>query len=156
MKWRNEQIYHLRQHKPLTKVDQDTYFQNVVTNLFHQERPNQILFSYLTNGKCIGYGGLVHINWLDKNAEISFIMDSELERDYFAFHWETYLGLIENVAFHGLKLHKLYVYAFDLRPHLYIVLVKCGYFKDAALTEHCFYNGKFIDVVIHAKLNNHS
>lgn len=39
MKWRNEQIYHLRQAKPLTKKDQDAYFENVVAKLFNQEYP---------------------------------------------------------------------------------------------------------------------
>lgn len=154
MQWRNEQIYHLRQNRPLTEADQDAYFENIVAKLFDQERPNQVLFSYLENGKCIGYGGLVHINWIDKNAEISFIMDTALEKEFFSFHWQTYLRLIEKVAFEELLLHKIYVYAFDLRAHLYETLEKYGFFKDAVLNDHCFYDGKFIDVVIHSKLNN--
>jgi len=76
MKWRNEQIYHLRQNKPLTKKDQDLYYQTVVDKLYENERPDQILFSFLEGEKLIGYGGLVHINWIDKNAEISFIMET--------------------------------------------------------------------------------
>ena len=86
MKWRNEQIYHLRQAKPLTEVGQENYFNTVVNNLFHQEQPSQLLFSYMKNNVCIGYGGLVHINWVDKNAEISFIMNTELEKNYFKKH----------------------------------------------------------------------
>ena len=78
MQWRNEQIYHLRQAKPLTAADQENYFVNTVAKLFDEEKPAQILFSYLENDVCIGYGGLVHINWIDKNAEISFIMNTEL------------------------------------------------------------------------------
>lgn len=31
LKWRNEQIFHLRQNKPLTVDDQDNYFSNVVS-----------------------------------------------------------------------------------------------------------------------------
>ena len=61
MKWRNEQIYHLRQSSPLKPTDQDYYFNNVVNKLFTQIQPDQILFSYLYNGDCIGYGGLVHM-----------------------------------------------------------------------------------------------
>ena len=91
MQWRNEQIYHLRQNKPLTKEAQENYFQTVVSSLFEQEQPNQILFSYLENDVCIGYGGLVHINWIDKHAEISFIINTQLEKDFFDFHWVTYL-----------------------------------------------------------------
>lgn len=151
MKWRNEQIYHLRQNKPLTVEDQENYFNTVVDNLFDQEQPNQILFSYLENGKCIGYGGLVHINWIDRNAEISFVMDTTLEVNDFQSNWINYLKLIEKVAFEDLKLHKIFVYAFDLRPHLYTALEGSGYIEDARLKEHCFFNNKFIDVLIYSK-----
>jgi len=151
MKWRNEQMYHLRQSKPLTIEDQENYFTKVVSSLFKQEEPNQILFSYLENGTCIGYGGLVHINWIDKNAEISFIMNTGLEKNHFQEHWVNYLVLIEKIAFEELNFHKIYTYAFDLRPQLYEALEKAGFAKDARLKKHCFFNGKYIDVLIHSK-----
>ena len=153
MKWRNEQMYHLRQAKTLTEDDQNSYFKNIVSKLFEEEKPNQILFSYLKGNQCIGYGGLVHINWIDKNAEISFIMDTSLEKDFFNFHWKTYLELIEQVAFNELKLHKIFTYAFDLRSHLYEALEESNYKKEAILKEHCFYNNEFKDVIIHSKVN---
>ncbi len=153
MQWRNEQIYHLRQNKPLTKEDQDAYFENVVSKLFDQEQPNQILFSFLEKGVCIGYGGLVHINWIDKNAEISFIMNTSLEKERFEEIWLVYLGMIKVIAFDNLALHKIYTYAFDLRPHLYRVLENSGFILDARLKQHCFFNGKYLDVIIHSKFN---
>jgi RimJ/RimL family protein N-acetyltransferase len=153
MKWRNEQIYHLRQDKLLTKEDQDKYFNDVVSVLFEKEQPNQILFSYLKDDKCIGYGGLVHINWLDKNAEISFVMETKLENEYFEFHWSNFLGLIENVAFEEIRLHKIYTYAFDLRPKLYKSLNNKNFEKEALLKDHCFFENEFIDVIIHSKIN---
>jgi RimJ/RimL family protein N-acetyltransferase len=156
MQWRNEQIYHLRQAKPLTETDQKNYFDNTVSKLFEQEQPNQILFSLLKNGECIGYGGLVHINWIDKNAEISFIMNTVLEKYFFDYHWNNYLSLIEKVAFEQLKFHKIFTYAFDLRPHLYPMLIKNGFIEEARLKEHCYFEEKFIDVLIHSKYENHS
>ena len=153
MKWRNEQMYHLRQVKPLTEIAQENYFRRTVSNLFDLEKPDQILFSYFKNDKCIGYGGLVHINWIDKNAEISFIMNTDLEKEYFNFHWSIFLETIESLAFEELGFHKLYVYAFDLRPHLYKVLLSSGYFRDATLKQHCYFNDNFFDVVIHSKFN---
>jgi RimJ/RimL family protein N-acetyltransferase len=155
MNWRNEQLYHLRQHKPLTEADQDAYFGNVVAKLFDQEFPSQILFSYLENGKCIGYGGLVHINWIDKNVEISFIMDTALEKEYFEYHWGIYLKLIEEVAFQELNLHKIFTYAFDFRPRLYPALESAGFTKEARLKEHCLFEGKYLDVLIHSKIQDH-
>lgn len=152
MQWRNEQIYHLRQAEPLTKEMQDAYFKNVVAKLFEQEYPDQILFSFLQKDECIGYGGLVHINWVDRNAEVSFVMDTRLEEIHFEFNWQTYIGLIEEVAFENLNIHKIYIYAFDLRPHLYEALESCDYFLDARLKSHCFFRGEFKDVVIYSKL----
>ncbi|WP_404478244.1 GNAT family N-acetyltransferase [Sphingobacterium sp. ML3W] len=153
MRWRNEQIYHLRQNKVLTEKDQEQYFDTVVRQLFEQDFPNQILFSYLENGICIGYGGLVHINWIDKNAEISFIIKTELEETSFEFHWEKYLSILSQIAFRGLSLHKIYTYAFDLRPRLYVALKRAGFDHEATLKDHCFFEGKYIDVLYHAKLN---
>lgn len=156
MQWRNEQMYHLRQAGPLSVDSQNTYFEKVVSKLFDEETPSQILFSYLKDGECIGYGGLVHINWIDKNAEISFIMETKLESDEFHIHWREYLNLIEKVAFEELDMHKIFTYAFDVRPHLYDVLFQSGYRNEAKLKEHCFFDGKFIDVLIHEKRNfNH-
>lgn len=149
MKWRNEQIYHLRQAKPLTETDQKNYFDNVVSKLFEQEKPSQLLFSFLKNGECIGYGGLVHINWIDQNAEISFIMNTALEKDFFEYNWSNYLSLIKKVAFDEINFHKIFTYAFDLRPHLYTMLLKNGFVEEARLKEHCYFEGKFIDVLIH-------
>lgn len=153
MKWRNEQIYHLRQNKPLTFEDQNNYFNNIVNKLFDEDKPNQLLFSFLKNDECIGYGGLVHINWIDLRAEISFIMDTELESDNFEEIWSNFLSLIDKVAFDDLKLHKLYTFAYDLRPNLYSILEKNNYQKEAILKEHKFFEHKFIDVIIHAKIN---
>jgi len=154
MKWRNEQMYHLRQNKPLTSEEQDRYFYDVVNKLFDQKQPPQILFSFLQNDICVGYGGLVHINWVDKNAEISFLISTELEKENFCQFWKIYLSLIEAVAFDELFLHKIYTYAYDLRPLLYNALEESGFFKDAVLNEHVHFNGKYINVVMHAKLNS--
>ncbi len=152
MQWRNDQIYHLRQKEILTEASQDFYFSNVISKTFDQKRPDQILFSFLENNNCIGYGGIVHINWTDKNAELSFIMNTKLEKESFAFYWKKYLSLIEIVAFFDLKLHKIFTYAFDLRPHLYDILENSGYKKEAILKEHCFFENKYIDIVIHSKI----
>lgn len=154
MNWRNEQMFHLRQNQQLTIEDQNNYFENIVKLLFDQNQPKQLLFSFLKEGVCIGYGGLVHINWIDKNAEISFIMDTSLEEKHFEEYWGIYLSLIQQLAFEELRLHKIYTYAFDLRPHLYLTLEKFGFQEDARLKEHCFFQGEFKDVVIHRKIEN--
>ena len=102
-KWRNEQMYHLRQQEALTESQQETYFKEVVAKLFQSEQPTQYLFSYVQGEECMGYGGLVHINYEKSSAELSFIMKTELEAEDFRFHWTNYLQLIENIATTSLK-----------------------------------------------------
>ena len=153
LKWRNEQIYHLRQDRALTDSDQENYFKNVVNKLFNEVKPNHLLFSYMHDGLCIGYGGLVHINWTDKNAEISFIMDTKLEKENFASYWKIFLNLIQQVAFNELNFHKISTFAFDLRPHLYAPIEEAGFVKEATLKDHFWFNGEYKDVIIHTKFH---
>ena len=156
MNWRNEQLYHLRQAEPLTLEKQNIYFEEVIQKLFIEENPSQLLFSFFKNDELIGYGGLVHINWIDKNAELSFVMDTRLEEEHFNEFWTNYLHLIEKVGFNELNFHKIHTYAFDLRPQLYQTLESNGYSKEAILKEHCSFNGSYKDVIIHSKINNYN
>tara|TARA_B110000027_G_scaffold18636_1_gene19438 strand:- start:3455 stop:3760 length:306 start_codon:yes stop_codon:yes gene_type:complete len=76
-------------------ADQDLYFDTVVAQLFEQAHPNQLLFSYLDpNQVCIGYGELVHINWRDQYAKLSFIMATDLEKEHF-FRSLDYVSLFD-------------------------------------------------------------
>jgi len=153
MEWRNQQMYHLRQKEPLTKEKQDEYFTNVISKIYEQELPEQILFSYLKDFECIGYGGLVHINWNDKNAELSFIMKTELEEIEFELHWKNFLTMINEIAINDLGLIKTYTYAYDLRPKLYSVLEDSCYKLEARLRMHKNIDNKFVDVLIHSRIS---
>jgi RimJ/RimL family protein N-acetyltransferase len=151
MKWRNEQMYHLRQATLLTKENQEKYFADVVSTLFNEDKPNQLIFSFLLNDKLIGYGGLVHIDWESKNAEISFLINTALEATEFQNYWNQYLPLIEKVAFKELDFNKIYTYAFDLRPHLYPILLENGFVEEARLIKHTMISESLKDIYIHAK-----
>lgn len=154
MKWRNQQIYHLRQNYELTVEAQDDYFKEVVSKIFNQHQPQQLLFSYLHDNVCFGYGGLVHINWVDKNAEISFVMNTEEEEANFEFHWVKFLGFIEKVAFDDLKFSKIFTYSYNIRPRLYTALEIAGFKLEARLPEHSIVKNQYHDVLIHSKRNS--
>lgn len=154
MQWRNDQMYHLRQDDPISVNEQEEYFSKVVSNLFYQDKPNQILFSYLENEICIGYGGLVHINWSIRDAEISFILNTEIEKKTFKSNWKVFLNLIESVAFKELKLYEIYTHAYDIRPKLFEVLEECGYEKKEVIKNSYNYNNSQVDTVIHSKFKN--
>jgi len=153
MDWRNEQIFHLRQSELLTKEKQDLYFTNVIDKLFDQDLPKQILFSLLKDNECIGYGGLVHINWKDMNAEVSLVLNTEFNNHFFIETWVKYLSLLKTIAFKELNLYKIFTHAFDIRPKLYKALEISGFTEESRLKEHCNINGKFLDVVFHSCFN---
>ena len=153
MQWRNDQIHHLRQTMPLTEEIQDKYFEGVITPLFSQEKPKQILFSFLYGSDLVGYGGLVHINYVDRNAEISFVIKTELQELFFEKFWTEYLNLIKQPAFKELKLRKIYTYAFDVRERLYPALENAGFSLEARLSEHCYVRNEFRDVLVHSFWN---
>jgi len=153
MKWRNDQMYHLRQNSKLTEEDQDYYFHKVVGPLFSKEKPTQLLFSYLKNEELIGYGGLVHINWVERTAEVSFIMKTSLEKDEFDLHWSSYLTMIKKIAFEELKFQNIFTYAYDLRPFLYPTLEKNNFKLKIHLKDEIEIDEKKIDVFIHECIN---
>ena len=111
------------------------------------------MFSFLRNDKCIGYGGIVHINWQSHQAEVSFIMAKELEADNFETNWLTFLHLLEKIAFTDLYLNSLFTYAYDLRPHLYKAIENAGFQQTKRLEKEQLVEGKLVDVVIHTKNN---
>tara|TARA_Y100000766_G_scaffold247366_1_gene228456 strand:- start:3499 stop:4530 length:1032 start_codon:yes stop_codon:yes gene_type:complete len=154
MKWRNEQIYHLRQSKVLTPDMQNEYFKNDVKSFFFKDKPKNILFSFLLNERLIGYGGLVHINWVKKNAEISFIMNTKLEKDNFKILWFQFLNLLRDVSFNYLNLEKIYTYAYDLRPNVIGVFNDYGMTLEKILKNHKLKDCSTTNVYIHSINNN--
>lgn len=153
MNWRNEQIIHLRQNEPLNSKTQDSYFKDVILKEFEMDQPPQILFSFLEKGNLVGYGGLVHIDWDNNNAEISFLMNTILQEKFFNRYWSNFLTLLKNIAFNELNFYKIYVYAFDIRAELYPVLEMNEFKLDCRLKNHCRINGFYKDVVIYSHFN---
>lgn len=148
MKWRNEQIFHLRQKNKLKKEEQQYYFKNVVSKLFRKKTPKQVLFSFLYDDKLVGYGGLVHINWTNKSAEISFVMNTKLEKLNFEKYWNIFLKMISQIAFEELKFKKIFTYAYDLRPLLYNSLNNQGFSLEKEFTDE-----EYNKIKIHSKYN---
>ena len=148
--WRNKQIDILRQKNKLTREEQKKYFESVVPKIFNEEEPKQILFSLLENKKLVAYGGLVHINWIDKHAEISFLTEPNLNQTCFEKYWTIYLKLIQFIAFDILKLKKIFTYTYEIRYNLFQILNKNNFQKEARLKNHCYIDGEFKDVLIHS------
>jgi RimJ/RimL family protein N-acetyltransferase len=157
MKWRNEQINILRQKDLLTAEKQNEYFKNVVEKLFEQEAPNQLLFSFFENNKLIGYGGLVHIDWESRNAEISFMVATERNKneEVFSGDFLAFLNIIFYIAFDYLQFIKLHTTFYDTVYRIFYkkVIEEFGFIKEGKLKDHILINGQIEDVCIYSFFN---
>jgi RimJ/RimL family protein N-acetyltransferase len=152
MNWRNNQLDILRQETVLLIEQQEIYFKTVVDKLFDVENPKQLLFSFLENNKLIGYGGLVHIDWETKTAEVSFLSETSRNKnaDMFISDWVNYLAILKKIATDYLNFKSIYTYAYDLRPNLYIALQESGFTEIKRHKNHIQIENKKVDVVIHS------
>ncbi len=94
--WRNEQIPVLRQKKVITKNEQYEYFLKTIMPSFITKEPECILFSFIIDQKCIGYGGFVNIDWTNQKSEISFLLDTNRVKklEIYQKEFEIFLKLI--------------------------------------------------------------
>ena len=156
MQWRNEQTYHLRQNGLLTKKDQNNYFKNVIEHLFNDPKPQQVLFSYIKQDICIGYGGLVNINWHDKCAELSFLLDTNLKknrRDY-QNYFSIFIELIKKIAFNEMDLNRIYTETYSFRSKHIAILENNKFIYEGCMKQHIYMkeDNTFYNSILHGCL----
>lgn len=152
--WRNLQIDVLRQKSLISEEQQKRYFDSVIWPTFEQDNPNQILVSFFKHGELIGYGGLVHISWEDKRAEVSFLVDPErhipeiYEEDFSAF-----LTLVGSMAFSDLGFYRIFTETYDIRELHISILEKNNFQREGIMRKHVLIHGERIDSIIHGCIN---
>lgn len=151
--WRNAQIEILRQQTPLTSTQQKSYF-GMLEKTFNEDYPEQILFSFLYQDGLIGYGGLTHIDWDSKRAEVSFLLDPKRMEDGLIYKRDFlhFLTLLVRIAFEELKLNRLFTETFSFRKHTIHVLELFGFKHEGILRKHVRKNGSFHDSIMHGLL----
>ncbi|HEV8051128.1 MAG TPA: GNAT family N-acetyltransferase [Parachlamydiaceae bacterium] len=149
--WRNEQMDILRQNVLLTDAMQKSYFENVIKPSFTKSQPEQILFSFFKNALLIGYGGMVHIDWKAKEGEVSFLVDTEREKNSTDYRsdFSSFLKLIKSVAFKDLQFKRLFAITYDIRPLHLSILENSGFIEEKRLKNEMTINEKLVDVLIH-------
>lgn len=152
--WRNAQLEILRQDKPLTDEEQHHYYQHVVVPTYSQQHPEMVLFSFLHDNRLIGYGGLVHINWQARRAEVSFLVEpsrrkqpSTYQNDFHAF-----FTIIKTIAFDQLRLHRLTTETFSFRYRTIQLLEQQGFTREGRLRQHVYHEGGYVDSLVHGCL----
>ncbi|SFL45444.1 GNAT family N-acetyltransferase [Pelosinus propionicus] len=155
--WRNSQLDVLRQKYILTEEMQRGYFETVVWPSFELEQPQQLLFSFLKQDVCIGYGGIVHISWEDRRGEVSFLLNSERVSASNVYHQDflSFLNLIKQVAYEGLSFNRLFTETFDIRPFHISILEEAGFLCEGRMKQHVYLNDAFVDSVLHGHIRGY-
>lgn len=152
--WRNDQMDVLRQSSTIDADQQQTYFDNHVWPGLDETHPEQILLAIEESGELIGYGGLVHIEWEHRRAEVSFLLSTPFTRDE-AEHlarFARFLGFMKELAFDGLRFHRLTTETFAFRTGHIATLESSGFRCEGRLRDHVLIDGKFWDSLIHGCL----
>jgi len=153
-RWRNAQMSVLRQHQEILPDEQVEYFTRTIWPLMDNDSPDTILLSLLSKGTMIGYGGLVHIAWGDRRAEISFLVDPAraCHQDTYHRDFTAYLSLIQRIAFSHLALNRLFTETYAFRSEHIKTLESCGLQLEGRLREHVLIKNRPTDSLIHGIL----
>ena len=151
-KWRNAQLDVLRQLAPISSRQQESYFEQHIWPSMELDRPTNILMAFLLDEELIGYGGLVHISWVDLRAELSFLVDNlrasnpaEYREDFSSF-----IRLARLMAFEDLGLHRVFTETYALRRHHINMLEDAGFQLEGVMRDHVRIGGGFINSLIHS------
>jgi RimJ/RimL family protein N-acetyltransferase len=155
-RWRNAQLEILRQAAPIEPDEQVAYYARAIWPDKARATPANLLLAYLRDGRLIGYGGLVHIAWPHRRAEVSFLLDPELERDVAARAalFAGFLGLVKRLGFDDLGLARLYTETFDVASRVghARTLEAVGFRLEGRLRGHVRIDGDQVDSLMHGCL----
>lgn len=150
--WRNSQMSVLRQSTQVSATEQKEYFASKVWPNLLLDQPEQILFSIRHAGEMVGYGGLVHISWINGRAEVSFLLapEKESEAEFRQAAFTSFLGLVAKIAFQELRLFKLTTETFEFRSSIISTIEAFGFRLEGKLYGQWLIDGERVSSYCHA------
>jgi RimJ/RimL family protein N-acetyltransferase len=154
--WRNMQMDILRQAKTISKAEQEDYFSKYIWPEMDTDKPKNILLCFYYKDIFIGYGGLVHIAWEAKRAEISFLLNNQdkANLNLYGKHFMAFLKLIKNISFLDLRLEKIFTETYAIRPHHIELLESSGMVLEGVLRNHVLVGDKLVNSLMHGILKS--
>lgn len=154
--WRNAQMNILRQSSEISCAEQKKYYEKYIWPQMLELQPVNILLGFFKKKELIGYGGLVHIAWEHRRAEISFLLSLSRINDARVYKedFTNFLGLIKRLAFNDLGLLRLYTETYDIRPTHIATLEANDFVREGVLRNHIFVEGKPCDSIFHGFLKH--
>lgn len=152
--WRNAQMAVLRQRAEISELEQIEYFETRIWPTLPMPNPDNILLSIHREEQHVGYGGLVHIAWPDRRAEVSFLLRTDLTHsdNEYANIFKRYLTLLSKLAFESLRFNRLFTETWAPRTHHIKALESAGFVREGLMRQHTIQQGVATDSVIHGKL----
>jgi len=156
-KWRNEQTEMLRTSFPLTKEMQEDFYKNVICNRQSNSRFWVIIGNSnkeldkdfygksvsCANTELIGMCGLENIQWENRLAEISLILEPEYNDD----NLQKALNILLHEGFANMNLENIYteVYECSYMHRFWIESANKYNAKLVILPNRKYWNGKYYD-----------
>lgn len=149
---RNDKIKVLRQEKKISKSHQKKYYQNFYLKSYKEKFPSMKLYAIKHKEQFVGYGGLTNIDYINLNAEISFLLKASYDENKSSYKEIFTLFLNDLVKYSKfLNLKKIYTETFYFRKSHLSILEKCNFKFEGARKKQYFKSGKFISSILHGK-----
>lgn len=155
-RWRNAQLSVLRQSAPISPRAQAAYYRKNVWPDMQSQKPVNILLRYLEKDSLVGYGGLVHISWEHRRAEVSFLLRTNLANtpDECSRYFPGFLNLVKVLGFLDLGLNRLHTETYAIRERHTAALEQVGFRREGVLREHVWIDDRPTDSIIHGCLSS--
>lgn len=153
--FRNAQLDVLRQVEPISREQQQHWYEEVVVPAQHEAQPAMMLVSILVEpDRFVGYGGLTNIDWGSRRAEVSFLVDPVRagEPDVYRRDMSSFLEFLKRWAFTEIGLNRLFTETYASRDAHIAILEQAGFSLEGRLRQQVIIGGEATDSIMHGLL----
>lgn len=149
LRWRNspDTLPYVRTYRPLTMLNQEEYFKKISFDL------SMIMFLIClpVENVEIGYCGLQNINWKERSAEVSILIEKKYREKGYG---EDALRLLLDYGFKNLGIHRIWAEIWEYAKHSVSLFEKVGFKNEGRLRDVHFWDGKYYDSLIYSILES--
>ena len=127
------------------------YSFKAICQSYNELNPPNIWFAVCDGNKLIGIAGLHSIKYIQRNAELAILIGEKKYRH--KGKGSLILKLVEEYAFGTLNLHRLYAYVYGNNVCAQHFFEKCFWEHEGTMKDASFWNHRFRDIEIWAKVN---
>lgn len=147
--WINDRdlVVHNAPYRPVGIVAHEDWFDSMLMSHL-----DVVMFGIETvdSSELIGTCQLLKIHPVHRNAELQIRIGNEAHRGK-GFGSQA-IRLLTAFGFNDLNLHRIYLHVFDSNALALKAYRKCGFVEEGTLRDGAFIDGKWVDIVMMAKL----